>query len=132
MEFSEYQDKARKTAKFMKHPITLEGFPTPHNTTNDVIDAMYEYANLSYATLGMVGEAGEVANKVKKIYRDANGEISEEITKTLVGELGDVLWYLSATCTILGVELEDVARENIEKLFSRLERGVISGSGDNR
>lgn len=132
MELSEYQSLAEKTAKFVKSPANLEGFPTQSSTTNDKIDAMFEFANLSYATLGLAGEAGEIANKVKKLWRDGDGSISEEKEKELSDELGDVLWYVSAICSVLGLELDDIAKHNIEKLKSRLERNVISGSGDNR
>lgn len=82
--------------------------------------------------LGLVGEAGEVAEKFKKIVRDRNGEITEKDVQELSKELGDVLWYVSALSDYLGLSLEDVASENIEKLFSRRDRGVQKGSGDNR
>lgn len=85
-----------------------------------------------YPTLGLVNEAGEFAGKIKKIFRDKNGEFSDEDKEALKGELGDVLWYLTQICTNLGFTLEDVAEENLDKLFSRLERGKIQGSGDNR
>jgi NTP pyrophosphatase (non-canonical NTP hydrolase) len=87
---------------------------------------------LLYPTLGLCGEAGEMANKVKKILRDNNGELTEEVKTNLVAELGDVLWYVAAIATDLGVELESVANDNITKLKSRKERNVIGGSGDNR
>ena len=85
-----------------------------------------------YPTLGLTNEAGEVAGKIKKIFRDRGGVISEEDRQALKGELGDVLWYLTQICTELGLSLEDIATANIEKLFSRLERGQIQGDGDNR
>lgn len=85
-----------------------------------------------YTTLGLSGEAGEVADKVKKIYRDDNGVISEEKKKEIAKEIGDVLYYCAALCSDLGISLDTVARMNIDKLFSRLERGVLHGSGDNR
>jgi NTP pyrophosphatase (non-canonical NTP hydrolase) len=84
--------------------------------------------NIYYMTLGMSGEAGEIANKVKKVMRD-NAELDKDDIKK---EIGDVLWYCAGLCTLLGIELEDVAETNIKKLLSRKERGVISGSGDNR
>lgn len=87
---------------------------------------------LIYPTLGLCGEAGEMANKVKKILRDNNGQISEEVKQNLIAELGDVLWYVAAIATDLGADLNSVAAENIAKLNSRKERNVISGSGDNR
>lgn len=85
-----------------------------------------------YPTLGLVNEAGEVAGKIKKIFRDKEGRITDEDRKALQYELGDVLWYLSQICTELDLTLEQVAEANLEKLFSRMERGQIRGSGDNR
>jgi NTP pyrophosphatase (non-canonical NTP hydrolase) len=85
-----------------------------------------------YPTLGLVNEAGEVAGKVKKIFRDKGGKISEADREALKYELGDVLWYLTQICTELDLTLEEVAAANLEKLFSRLERGTIRGDGDTR
>ena len=85
-----------------------------------------------YPTLGLVNEAGEVAGKVKKIFRDKGGVISDADRAALKQELGDVLWYFTQICTELDLTLEEVAAANLEKLFSRLERGVIGGSGDQR
>ena len=87
--------------------------------------------DIKYLALGLAGEAGEVADKVKKLIRDG-GENGDEFTDALVLELGDVLWYVSQLATFIGVNLEWVARKNINKLQSRQDRGVISGSGDNR
>ena len=89
-----------------------------------------EVLGLSYATLGLTGEAGEIANKVKKIIR-ADKSI-ESAKQDLKEELGDVLWYLGAIADNLGLKLDDIAHENIRKLRSRQERGVIQGAGDNR
>jgi NTP pyrophosphatase (non-canonical NTP hydrolase) len=107
--FSEYQRESRKTWNLVPidHPIV-------------------------YPTLGLVNEAGEVAGKVKKIFRDKGGTISEEDRQALTLELGDVLWYLAQICTELGITLDDVAEANVEKLRSRLERGAIHGEGDHR
>lgn len=85
-----------------------------------------------YPTLGLTNEAGEVAGKIKKIFRDKNGQISEADRQALKKELGDVLWYLTQICTELDLTLEEVAEANLSKLFSRLDRGVIRGDGDNR
>ena len=85
-----------------------------------------------YPTLGLVNEAGEVAGKIKKIFRDKDGVISETDREALKSELGDVLWYLTQICTELDLSLEEVAAQNITKLFDRLERGVIRGEGDVR
>lgn len=80
----------------------------------------------------MANEAGEVAGKVKKIFRDHDGVVTQADRDALTLELGDVLWYLSELCTQLGIQLEDVAARNIEKLRGRMERGTLSGSGDSR
>ena len=85
-----------------------------------------------YPTLGLVNEAGEVAGKIKKIFRDKDGVILETDREALKSELGDVLWYLTQICTELDLSLEEVAARNITKLFDRLERGVIRGEGDVR
>lgn len=85
-----------------------------------------------YPTLGLVNEAGEVAGKIKKIFRDKDGVISEDDREALKYELGDVLWYLTQICTELDLSLAEVADANLEKLLSRLERGTIGGDGDHR
>ncbi len=85
-----------------------------------------------YPTLGLVNEAGEVAGKIKKIFRDKDGVVSDADRDALKAELGDVLWYLTQICTNLDLSLEEVAEANLDKLFSRLERGVIQGDGDHR
>lgn len=82
--------------------------------------------------LGLVGEAGEVADKVKKVIRDKGGVSSEEDRGEIVKELGDTLWYLAAVARYLGVSLEEVAKINIDKLEDRWRRGKIGGAGDNR
>jgi NTP pyrophosphatase (non-canonical NTP hydrolase) len=82
--------------------------------------------------LGLCGESGEVADKFKKIFRNNDGKMSDEEKQEIVKELGDVLWYLNAIATYLGVPLESVAAKNIEKLFDRKERNVIKSKGDNR
>ncbi|MEY4370920.1 MAG: hypothetical protein RIQ48_636 [Pseudomonadota bacterium] len=87
---------------------------------------------LIYPTLGLAGEAGEMANKVKKILRDNAGELSDEVRKDLIKELGDVMWYCAALATDLGTSLGEICFVNIEKLKSRQERNQIGGSGDNR
>lgn len=109
MEFNEYQEKSRKTALY----------PNKDN-------------NFIYPTLGLCGEAGEVAEKIKKVIRDEGGKISAEKKQELVKELGDVLWYVSQIATELGLSLDEIANTNIEKLYSRLERNKLHGSGDNR
>ena len=99
-----------------------------------------EQFRVIYPALGMNGEAGEVADKVKKAIRDmvllidTNGAIVLPNDKQieLAKEIGDVLWYCATLANDLGMKLEDVAQMNIDKLKSRQERGKLSGSGDNR
>lgn len=88
--------------------------------------------NILFYILGYVEEAGEVAGKIKKIYRDNNGIFSEEKKKEVILEIGDQLWYTARLCSILGYNLEDVLFLNKSKLQDRVERNAIHGSGDNR
>ena len=90
--------------------------------------ATAESQNIYYMTMGLTGEAGEISNKVKKVMRDGKQLDLEDIKH----ELGNVLWYVAGLSTVLGIDLEEVAKANLEKLKSRKERGVIGGSGDNR
>jgi NTP pyrophosphatase (non-canonical NTP hydrolase) len=89
-------------------------------------------SNPIYPTLGLCGEAGEVADKVKKVIRDRGGSFSPEVIEALKLELGDVLWYVAQLSTELGLDLAEVASANLEKLASRAARNVISGDGDQR
>ena len=82
--------------------------------------------------LGLVGEAGETADKIKKIIRDKGGYASEEDREAIIKELGDVLWYVANVARYLGVSLSAVAEGNIEKLTSRKKRGKLHGEGDER
>jgi len=109
MTFEEYQNKSRETAIYPSLG-----------------------SNFIYPTLGLVGESGEVAEKIKKILRDKEGVINEDSRKEIAKELGDVLWYLAQLSSELNLSLDDVAKMNIEKLSSRKERNVLSGDGDNR
>ena len=88
-----------------------------------------------YPALGLAGEAGEVANKIKKIMRDRKGDVNNlpgEVKDEIASELGDCLWYISALATDLGIGLDGVVVENIRKLQKRKEKGTIHGSGDYR
>lgn len=109
MNFQEYQEKSRKTAIYPKAG-----------------------ENYIYPTLGLAGEAGEVAEKIKKILRDNGGVVSEEKKEELKKELGDVLWYVSQIASELGLSLDEIAEMNIQKLYSRMERDKLKGSGDDR
>ena len=108
--FGDYQKESRKTWSFIKtnnHPII-------------------------YPCLGLANEVGEVLGKIKKVFRDKNGEFDKQTKEELKAELGDVLWYFTQICTDLGLTLEEVAETNLDKLFSRLERNKIQGEGDTR
>ena len=85
-----------------------------------------------YPTLGLTGEAGEVANKVKKIIRDGSDKTSEDMVQALFSEIGDCLWYIAILADDVGVKLSDIANANLEKLFKRKEKGTLHGSGDDR
>ena len=89
-------------------------------------------SNLIYPTLGLAGEAGEVAEKVKKLIRDRNGVVDERFKQDLALELGDVLWYVAQLSAELGLTLDEVGRMNLEKLKSRSTRGTLHGEGDHR
>ena len=89
-------------------------------------------SNIIYPTLGLVGEAGEVAEKVKKVLRDKDGIFDENSKQEIKKELGDVLWYIANLCSEFKFSLNDVAETNLDKLEKRTIKGKISGSGDNR
>ena len=110
MKLNEYQDKAEATAIYPDSSL------------------------VTYTTLGLVGEAGEVAEKVKKIIRSGRShfDMTERENLEIAKEAGDVLWYLANLSGDLGYTLEDIANLNLEKLASRQARGVLEGNGDNR
>ena len=83
---------------------------------------------LMYLAMGLCSESGEVANKIKKIYRDGSAIPLE----SLAGELGDVAWYWFNLCNALGLDAKEVLQLNMAKLESRKDRGVLGGSGDTR
>ena len=85
-----------------------------------------------YPTLGLTGEAGEVANKVKKIIRDDGNKINEGLVQEISAEIGDCLWYISVLAHDIGIKLSDIANANLIKLANRKEKGTIHGSGDTR
>lgn len=85
-----------------------------------------------YPALGLAGEAGEVANKIKKIYRDDGGVITPERRAQVSKELGGNLWYIAVLAADLGLSLDEIAQQNLLELAGRKEHGVIHGDGDNR
>jgi NTP pyrophosphatase (non-canonical NTP hydrolase) len=89
-------------------------------------------ANFAYPALGLAGEAGEVADKLKKVIRDNEGILTDPVRDSVAKELGDVLWYVAVLASELDYDLEAIAENNLAKLASRQQRGVLSGSGDNR
>ena len=107
MEFNEYQEKARETAIYPSEQ------------------------GLIYTALGLCGEAGEVAEKVKKMIRDEI-QLDAKYRGKLARELGDVLWYVANLAHEVGISLNEVAIRNITKLQSRSKRNVLQGDGDNR
>ena len=108
MELSEYQRRSRSTAAYPRE------------------------SSLTYPALGLAGEAGEVAEHVKKTIRDDGAVVTSERRAAMERELGDVLWYLAQLATELDLDLDEIAQGNLDKLASRQRRGVLSGSGDNR
>lgn len=113
MGFDEYQQKAKKY---------------------DFFEATGELRQPGFIekVLGLTGEAGEVADKIKKILRDKDGVVSDEDRAAVVKELGDTLWYIAAISRYLGVPLSEVASINLDKLESRTQRGTMHGEGDER
>lgn len=88
--------------------------------------------NISYLTLALCGEVGEVADKVKKVIRDKHGQFYAPDMAAIALELGDAMWYIANIAKFLGYGLSDIGRLNLEKIQSRIERGTLHGSGDER
>lgn len=102
-------------------------------TVTDSLSTLDRSSRTFYACLGLCGEAGEAAEKMKKVIRDHGGQFPSDTAKRdFLLELGDVLWYITDLATQLGVSLEDIAGMNIDKLMSRMARGALHGSGDAR
>lgn len=109
MDFNTYQQKARETAIYPNMG-----------------------SEFTYPALGLVGEAGEIANKLKKVIRDNDGVLTNKVRESVGDEIGDCLWYIAQLATEMGYDLDTLAKSNVNKLASRKERGVLSGAGDNR
>jgi len=109
MDLNQYQDSALKTAIYPN-----------------------QGQNFSYPALGLMGEAGEVADKLKKVIRDNDGVLTDPVRDAVAKELGDCMWYLAVLANELDYDLNTIAEDNLLKLLFRQERGVLSGSGDNR
>lgn len=112
MDFKDYQTKVAQTAIY------------PESGTGSMLA-------LAYVGLGL-GEAGEVQGKIKKIIRDSGGVVDDGHRVQIMKELGDVLWYVARAASELSLDLDAVAEANIHKLADRRERGVLTGSGDER
>jgi NTP pyrophosphatase (non-canonical NTP hydrolase) len=95
-------------------------------------EAFYKKDDIIYNALGIAGEAGEVADHIKKMLRDDDGILTDNRKDAIKKELGDVLWYIANMASKLNISLEEVALENIRKIQSRKTRGTLHGSGDNR
>ena len=108
MDFTKYQQTAVETAIY----------PDTHR--------------ILYPALGMAGEAGEVANKVKKIIRDGPENMPDDWKDQLASEIGDVLWYCAALSNDIGIPLALIAAQNRDKLLARKQKGTLQGSGDTR
>lgn len=112
--------------------LTLQDYQVKAHSTSLNTDTGGKLGKLMYPSLKLAGETGEFCEKVGKILRDKNGEISSEDYELLLKELGDILWYVCELATQMGVSMDTVANINLQKLASRKERGQIQGSGDNR
>lgn len=106
MKINDYQDQASKTAIYKQSVI--------------------------YPALGLANEAGEVLGKIKKVLRDNDGDFTAERREEIGAEIGDVLWYIAALSRDLNLSMESIAQANLDKLNSRMVRGVLGGSGDTR
>jgi NTP pyrophosphatase (non-canonical NTP hydrolase) len=113
MDFKTYSDTAWATAVY----------PSKGNC---------EFSGIAYCMLGLTGETGEIAEKIKKVYRDKGGVFDDETKSLIRKEIGDVIWYLNALAIELGFSLDEAAQENNAKLLDRMKRGVLKGSGDLR
>lgn len=117
-----YQQMSKRTAMHMDKV---------DKTYPDLPEEVRGMIAMGYISSGL-GEVGEVQGKVKKLIRDKGGNFTKEDEKEIMKEAGDCMWYLARLADFFDFTLEEAAYENLKKLFSRKERGVIGGSGDNR
>jgi NTP pyrophosphatase (non-canonical NTP hydrolase) len=114
-------DGRRNIPDIDEYAVLADGYAVyPEANTGSIHEAMY-------LALGLVGESGEVAGKIKKLYRD-NRLVHEDLEK----EIGDVFWYLTRLCAWLEVKPSTILEKNLKKLEDRKNRNVIKGNGDNR
>lgn len=111
MDFKHYQNQTRRTAIY----------PDQNNQ-----------GGLLYTVFGLCGETGEIADHIKKMLRDDNGQLTTERLDAIKKEMGDVLWYLSQICYELHTTLDQVALHNLAKLRKRQRDNTLRGSGDER
>jgi len=102
------------------------------SVTDHYPDAFNHNAKIMFHALGMAGEAGEVANKVKKIFRDDKGEVTDQRRDQIARELGGVYWYFTRLAADFGFTVEDIRDINWKELESRRQRGTVLGDGDDR
>lgn len=120
MNFNEYQKKAQTTAQFPTD-ITLH------------VSTYYENPlPWIYPAIGLAGETGELLNKLKKVIRDNEGVITENMNMMIIDEIGDVMWYIAMLCNTLGYDMDIVMNRNVSKLAERMKNNTIKGNGDNR
>jgi len=112
--------------------MTFEEYQKQAAITDHSVGSTLVSADFMAIILGLAGETGEVCEKFKKIYWHKNGDLDDENRKAIAKELGDVLWYITSLSGHIGIPMEEIAKINIEKLKSRVERGVHLGNGDNR
>lgn len=128
----DYQAQATTTAIYRKKIEDIVDYYFGTMPEDKAKAKIVDLLAFAYVTLGLVGEAGEIANKAKKVIRDGAGKITDEFKADMDGEIGDVEWYQANLSEELGLDLDIIRHRNLEKLFGRKERGTLSGSGDKR
>lgn len=129
--FDYYQVAAVQTSRFSRSIEQMLNDVIPPGIAPEAHAKIHDVLGLAYCGLGL-GESGEVQGNIKKLIRDDNGVLTPERTEKIIDELGDVLWYIANVAEIMGIPLHQIATRNIEKLQSRVNRGTLHGSGDNR